>query len=84
MCRGVQRFNAANGIAQTPTGGYHQTLTVAWMQILDTTMAVYGAAEGPEAFLAQHTQLHSKVLLRLFYSRDRIISHEARHGWVEP
>lgn len=84
MCRGVQRFNAANGIEQTPTGGYHHTLTVAWMRIVDTTMVVYGPAEGPEAFLAQHTHLHSKVLLRLFYSRPRIMSPEARHEWVEP
>jgi hypothetical protein len=84
MCEGVRRYNAANGIEQTPTGGYHETLTVAWMRILDATMRTYGAEDGAERFLEQHPHLMSKVLLRLFYSRSRIMSQEARHACVEP
>ena len=84
MCRGVQRYNAANNIRQTPTGGYHETLTIAWMRILHTTMGAYGPADGPDSFFEQHPHLLSKVLLRLFYSRERIMSDEARRGWVEP
>jgi hypothetical protein len=84
MRRGVQRFNLAKGIEQTPTGGYHETLTVAWMRVLHTTIGAYGGASGPEEFFAQHPHLLSKVMLRLFYTRPRIMSSEARYGFVEP
>jgi len=42
MRRGVKAYNAANGIKQTfgpDGGGYHETLTVAWMHAL---MGAYG------------------------------------------
>jgi hypothetical protein len=84
MREGVMRYNAANGIEQTPAGGYHETLTVAWMRIMDSVMRTYGHEDDAERFLAQHPHLLSKVMLRLFYSRQRIMSHQARHGWVEP
>lgn len=91
MCEGVKKYNAAHGIEQTPTGGYHETLTIAWMRIVGATMRAYGpggadagAEPTVEAFLDHHTQLHSRVLLRLYYSRERIMSAEARRGWMEP
>ncbi|HYD01512.1 MAG TPA: hypothetical protein VEB22_09825 [Phycisphaerales bacterium] len=84
MQAGVRKYNAANGIQQTPIGGYHDTLTIAWMRILHATMSAYGRAESADDFLQQHPHLLSKVLLRLYYSRPRIMSHDARHGWVEP
>lgn len=54
------------------------------MRILHTTITVYGPADGPDDFFTQHPHLLSKVLLRLFYSRSRIMSPEARAAWVEP
>lgn len=84
MRRGVQRYNAANGIEQTPTGGYHETLTIAWMRVLHATIAAYGPAAGPDEFLDQHPHLGSKVMLRLYYTRSRMMSTQARYGWVEP
>jgi hypothetical protein len=84
MRRGVMAYNAAHGIEVTPTQGYHETLTLAWMRVLHTTMTVYGPASDPEEFFQQHPHLLSKVMLRLFYSRPRIMSSEARFGWVEP
>jgi len=84
MRRGIQKFNAAHGIEQTPTGGYHETLTVAWLRILHAMMITHGPGNGPDGFLDQHPHLLSKVLLRLYYSRARIMSVEARHSWVEP
>jgi hypothetical protein len=82
--RGLKAFIAHHGIETTPTQGYHETLTVAWMRVLHTTMTVYGPADSAEQFLEQHPHLLSKVMLRLFYSRPRIMSAEARAGWVEP
>jgi hypothetical protein len=84
MRAGVQKYNAAHGIVQTPTGGYHETLTVAWMQVIHTTIGAYGPGDGPDDFFAQHPHLLSKVMLRLFYTRPRIMSDAARYGWIEP
>src|SRR2546423_5787757 len=30
--RGIKRYNAAHGIHTTPTGGYHETLTIFWLR----------------------------------------------------
>jgi hypothetical protein len=84
MRTGVQKYNAYNNIPQTPTGGYHETLTVAWMHVLHATMSAYGHADTAGAFFDQHPHLLSKVMLRLYYTRPRIMSPEARYGWVEP
>jgi hypothetical protein len=84
MRRGVRRFNAHHGIESTPTQGYHETLTVAWMRVLASVMAAYGPGESADAFLDGHPHLSSKVMLRLYYTRPRIMSAGARHAWVEP
>jgi hypothetical protein len=84
MREGIHRFNAAHKVESTPTSGYHETLTVAWMRILAATMAGYGPEADAAAFFEAHPHLLSKVLLRLYYTRDRIMSAEARAGWVEP
>jgi hypothetical protein len=37
-----------------------------------------------EQFLEAQTQLHEKKLLRLFYSRERFCSAEAKYAFVPP
>ena len=59
-------------------------LTVAWMRVLAAVIAAYGPADSPGEFFSQHPHLSSKVLLRLYYTRPRIMSLEARRQWVEP
>jgi hypothetical protein len=84
MIAAVKAYGRLNNIPQTATSGYHETLTVAWMRIVASVIAAYGPEAGPEEFLAAHPHLLSKVMLRLYYTRERIMSAEARAGWVEP
>lgn len=84
MRSGIHRFNAAKGVENTPTGGYHETLTVAWMRVIHSAMAAYGAEGSADEFLEQHPHLLCRSLLRVFYSKVLIMSAEARAGWVEP
>lgn len=84
MRSGILRFNKAKGVENTPTGGYHETLTVAWMRIIHSAMNSFGALSGPDEFLAQHPHLLCVTLLRVFYSRERIMSPQARAAWAEP
>lgn len=84
MRAGILRFNASKGVPDGLDQGYHETLTVAWLRILDAMMRVNGPEADAAAFFEKHTQLHSKALLRLFYSRDRFLTREAKQRFVEP
>jgi hypothetical protein len=81
---GIKSFNAAKGIHDTPTGGYHETMTQVWLRLVYTTLRQFGPAENADAFFEAQTQLGSKRAPLLFYSRDRIMSMEAKHSFVEP
>lgn len=84
MRDGIKALNAANGLVDSLHSGYHETLTVAWLRVIDATRKSRGAGASSQAFFDDHTQLHSKMMLRLFYTRDRIMSAEAKARFVEP
>ena len=84
MRRGIHNFNTHHKVESTPTSGYHETLTVAWMRLLHATKAPHGAGLTVEQFLDQNPFLLSRTLLRLYYTKDRIMSPEARRQWVDP
>jgi hypothetical protein len=79
---GIRAYNAAHGIADTPSGGYHETMTCAWFQLVHTTLCQFGQATSAEAFFDAQTQLNDKRILLLFYSRDRIMSPEAKANFI--
>lgn len=64
--------------------GYHETMTQAWVRLVDLTLSDGGVAECAEAFCDQQPKLMEKTHLQLFYSRERLISWEAKRGFVEP
>ena len=83
--RGIKRYNAARGIPTTPTGGYHETLTLFWLR----TVRRFLEAERNEARALVHlanelAATHDKGLPPRHYTRERLFSPEARAGWVEP
>ena len=96
---GIRAYNQSQNIVDTPTSGYHETMTVAWLYIVAAMLAQYGPTGaispdappilGPDAppsqeFLAAQTHLQEKKLLRLFYSRERFMSPEAKYSFVPP
>lgn len=84
MCAGVKKFNAANKLPEGQDRGYHETTTQAWMYLVHCTLQEFGPAESADAFVDKHTQLLSKRALLFFYSRDYIMSWEAKQRFVEP
>ncbi len=84
MRDGVRAYNAAHGITDSPTGGYHETMTHAWLQLIHTTLRQFGPAVSADAFFDAQSQLSQKRNLLLFYSRDRIMSPEAKASFVTP
>lgn len=85
MRTGILRLNEAHGVVTTPARGYHETITRAYMRIIGRFVAERGRTGGWGARAAELLARHGERdhLLR-HYSRDRLMSPEARFGWVEP
>ena len=81
----ILALNAANKVEQTTTGGYHETLTVAWHALVSAHLR--SLPEETPRLLAVNSVLHAfadkQVLLR-HYSRDLLMSWTARRGFVPP
>jgi hypothetical protein len=85
MRTGIKRFNAANGIAQTPDGGYHETITCFYLWAIGRHLR-----DAPPGRSITH--LASSLIAAWgdknrpleYYTRERLFSWEARTGWVEP
>src|SRR5262245_41178435 len=85
MRAGILRLNAAHGTPNTDTRGYHETITRAYLVLLRQFARV-----NPELTLAPLAQallvseLAQRDALFSHYSRELLMSVEARRGWVEP
>jgi hypothetical protein len=86
---GIQRFNLANGVAQTPQRGYHETITRFYIWAVRRYLAERGAGAGAGSLLDLTNGLLAsrygdRSLPLDYYTRDHLMSWEARTGWVEP
>ncbi|MCI0365833.1 MAG: hypothetical protein L0219_18395 [Phycisphaerales bacterium] len=81
---GIKAHNAAHGVPDGPTSGYHETMTIAWLGLVEAMLAEYGPEENSEAFWDAHPELSQKKALRLFYSKERFMSPEAKTRFIEP
>jgi hypothetical protein len=82
---GILRLNAANGILQTTSGGYHETLTRFYMWAVRRHLR----RTGVDCTLAQLINsaidaLGDRNLPLAYYSRERLMSWRARTSWVPP
>ena len=64
--------------------GYHETMTQAWVRLVHLTLSESGPAESADTFCDQHPQLLQKNFLNSFYSRERLITWQAKREFVEP
>ncbi len=80
----VSAYNVAVGGQNTPTSGYHETITILWIKILAQFRAKHPTL--PRAALAtlcvEHFALQRDILRR-YYDYD-IASTEARRTWTPP
>lgn len=82
---GITRLNESHGTVNSATGGYHETVTRAYVYLLDAF-----AARNPDNTVAERVTallndpLADKKALLRFYSGARLESVQARLGWAEP
>ena len=80
---GINAINMAHRVPDAPDRGYHETITQAWVRLVDMTLREYGPAETADSFLDQHPQLLEKKALRLFYSKELLMSPKAKAEFME-
>lgn len=82
---GIQRLNAANGVSQTRTGVYHETLTCLYMTLVRQAVAVMDAARPLEEIAdGVIARCGDRRLPLRFYSEATLMSWRARTSFVEP
>ena len=87
MRRGVKAFNQHHGIEDSPTSGYNETTTVAFLRLIAALDRAYNEVfptVGSKEFCDAHPQLMSKHVLRFFYSPARRMHPDAKSTFVEP
>ncbi len=83
---GIKRYNHAHGIITTRESGYHETLTLFWMRLVRRYLKEVSTIDCTLAVLANdlYERCGDKSLPLTYYTRERLMSFEARVNWIEP
>ncbi|MCA9053278.1 MAG: hypothetical protein KDA75_05540 [Planctomycetaceae bacterium] len=80
---GIQNLNQRHGVPEALDRGYHETITQAFLRLIAVAAAESPANDSSE-FCDQHPELMTKQTLLRHYSRERILSAEAKRMFVPP
>lgn len=82
---GIIKYNEAIGLENTIERGYHETLTLFWIWVVQSFKEKNEASDWV-VFIQNllNSPYSKKYLPFFFYSEDHIFSPEARATWVEP
>ncbi len=79
------RYIAAHGILTTKDSGYHETITLFFMHVLSKHLGEAATIDSIVGLTNQLIETYGDKNLPLqYYSKKRLMSLEARTGWVEP
>lgn len=82
----IPRYNEATGGANTDSGGYHETLTVFWVdrvaEMLERLPTEWGTLVRVRAVVEAYGSI--RRLDRAYYRFDVAKSTEARRRWISP
>jgi hypothetical protein len=81
----IRAYNLSVGTANSDTSGYHDTLTLFWLNVVYPFVTRDAGREAAAIYARmKETLLTQRTLPLAFYSRARLFSTAARHQWVEP
>ncbi len=81
----IQSFNLSVGGQNTPTSGYHETLTRFWLRIVDHLLHTQKPSTSlAAAQLAVANYGEARALHNEYYSGDVVKDTAARLGWRSP
>jgi hypothetical protein len=85
MRAAIRGYNESAGTANTPTSGYHETITVFWLRMVDEFLRQSHPASRLEAArLAVTAFAEQRALHSGYYSFNVATDTRARREWVEP
>ena len=85
MRNALLHYLATLGIKTTPERGYHETITVAWMHLVRDYLAGTNLdCSLVELINGLTDHFRDKDSLSKYYTKERLMSLEARAVWVEP
>ena len=80
---GIRQLNRRHGVPDALDRGYHETMTQAFLRLIAAAAAAAVVTDSSE-FCEQHPHLMRKQILLDYYSRDRILSAEAKQTFIAP
>ncbi len=82
---GINNLNRAQGVVTTRDRGYHETMTRFWIRMIRHYLSK-ATLECSAVYLINDltVRLEDRKLPFEYYSRDRLMSWEARLAWIEP
>ncbi len=83
---GIRRLNDSHGTPNSDTRGYHETITRAYVQLLAQFLEGCAHEWSIETRVSRMlgSPLADRQLMLRFYTEPRLMSVEARRGWLEP
>lgn len=81
---GIRRLNAAHGVVEGLETRYHETLTCAFLCAIWATMQSAPPSASSEEFWSANPHLWARTLPRLYYTRGRILTPDAKARFVPP
>jgi hypothetical protein len=82
----IRTYNVAVGGVNDDHGGYHETITQAYLAAIRAFVAALpaGVSDSEASARLLASPMGDKAWPLGFWSRERLFSVEARRGWVEP
>jgi hypothetical protein len=82
----IRALNERHGTINSATGGYHETITAAYVQLIDVFLAQapVDVDVDTRAALLLASPLADRSVLFRYWSRARLLSPEARAAWLPP
>jgi hypothetical protein len=81
----IRRYNVASGGVNDDSHGYHHTITMGYLDLIDQVLAGLPSNDMEDACAAVlGSPAAERDVLLHYWSRDTLFSTEARLGWVEP
>jgi len=83
---GIRRLNDSHGTPNSNDTGYHETITIAYVRLIEEILAGLDAGLPLERRVERvtHGPVAERSVLFRFWSRDLLMSARARAEWVPP
>lgn len=83
---GIRALNDRHGTANTESSGYHETITIAYVRLIDQFLSTFDRQRSIEDRVGVLVSgpLMDRTLLLQFWSRDLLMSPAARAAWIPP